>query len=119
MAERCVNMLRKEKTLIKTPRFQSANGGIVSSNGHSRARKAKPMPYKNPALPLEKRLKDLMSRMTRDEKIAQMLCVWQKKAETLLDAEGNFDFQKAKAAFKHGNGIGQVGRPSDAGKGKD
>ena len=26
---------------------------------------------------------------------------------------------KAKAAFKHGHGLGQVGRPSDAGKGKD
>ena len=57
--------------------------------------------------------------MTLEEKAAQMVCVWQKKAETLLDAEGNFDLSKAKAGFRKGHGLGQVGRPSDAGKGKD
>jgi beta-glucosidase len=56
--------------------------------------------------------------MTLEEKAVQMVCVWQKKAELLLDAEGNFDFKKAKAHFKHGHGLGQVGRPSDAGGGK-
>ena len=53
--------------------------------------------------------------MTLEEKAAQMVCVWRKKAEMLLDAAGNFDFQRAKAAFKKGHGLGQVGRPSDAG----
>jgi len=77
------------------------------------------LPYRNPDLPVEKRVKDLLSRMTLEEKAAQMMCVWQKKAETLVDAEGHFDLQKAKAAFKDGRGLGQVGRPSDAGKGKD
>jgi beta-glucosidase len=57
--------------------------------------------------------------MTLGEKAAQMMCVWQKKSETLVNAEGNFDLKKARAAFKHGNGIGQVGRPSDAGKGRN
>ena len=57
--------------------------------------------------------------MTLQEKAAQMMCVWQQKAETLLDPTGNFDFQKAKAAFKKGHGLGQVGRPSDAGGGRD
>src|SRR5206468_4542245 len=76
-------------------------------------------PYRNPGLPIEKRVQDLLGRMTLEEKAAQMMCVWQKKAETLLDAEGNFDLPKAKASFKKGHGIGQVGRPSDAGKGKD
>jgi beta-glucosidase len=81
--------------------------------------KAKVSPYKNTALPAAKRVKDLLSRMTLDEKAAQMMCVWQQKAETLVDADGNFDLQKAKAAFKAGHGLGQVGRPSDAGGGKD
>jgi beta-glucosidase len=76
-------------------------------------------PYKNPATPIEKRVEDLLSRMTLEEKAAQMMCVWQKKAETLLDAQGNFDLQKAKASFGHGHGLGQVGRPSDAGQGKN
>jgi beta-glucosidase len=71
--------------------------------------------YKNSALPAEKRVKDLLARMSLDEKAAQMMCIWQEKTTKLLDAKGNFDFQKAKVAFKKGHGIGQVGRPSDAG----
>ena len=75
--------------------------------------------YKNPAVPVPRRVKDLLSRMTLEEKAAQMMCVWQKKSETLVDANGDFDLRKARAAFKSGHGLGQVGRPSDAGKGKN
>ncbi|HMB92226.1 MAG TPA: glycoside hydrolase family 3 protein, partial [Rhodothermales bacterium] len=64
--------------------------------------------------------------MTLEEKAAQMMGVWQQKADTLLDEHGNFDLEKARKAFKDGHGLGQVGRPSDAGssghepeKGKD
>ena len=79
------------------------------------ARGAKIPRYKNPSAPAASRVKDLLSRMTLAEKAAQMMCVWQEKAARLLDAHGNFDFARAKAAFKDGHGIGQVGRPSDAG----
>src|ERR1700735_3165021 len=72
-------------------------------------------PYKNPALPPSRRVKDLLSRMTLEEKAAQMMCIWQEKSTKLQDAGGNFDFKKAKKHFGHGNGLGQVGRPSDAG----
>ncbi|HEY3761100.1 MAG TPA: glycoside hydrolase family 3 N-terminal domain-containing protein [Verrucomicrobiae bacterium] len=71
--------------------------------------------YKNRNLPAEKRVRDLLSRMSLEEKAAQMMCVWQEKSAKLLDAAGNFDAAKAKASFKKGHGIGQVGRPSDAG----
>jgi len=74
--------------------------------------------YKNRSVSAATRVKDLLSRMTLEEKAAQMMCVWQKKSETLVDADGNFNLKKAKAAFKQGHGLGQVGRPSDAGKGK-
>jgi beta-glucosidase len=57
--------------------------------------------------------------MTLEEKAAQMMCVWQQKADTLVNADGDFDLAKAKTAFKHKRGLGQVGRPSDAGKGND
>jgi beta-glucosidase len=77
--------------------------------------KAKTPIYKYPAIAADKRVKDLLSRMTLEEKAAQMMCIWQEKTTKLLDAKSNFDFQKAKAAFKQGHGIGQVGRPSDAG----
>jgi beta-glucosidase len=53
--------------------------------------------------------------MSLQEKAAQMMGVWQQKATKLVDAQGNFDLAKAKAAFKQRHGIGQVGRPSDAG----
>src|ERR1017187_1143187 len=75
--------------------------------------------YRNATLPAAKRVKDLLSRMTLEEKAAQMMCVWQRKAETLVDADGKFELRKAKSAFKDGCGLGQVGRPSDAGKGQD
>jgi len=71
--------------------------------------------YRDATLPAEERVKDLLGRMTLEEKAAQMTCVWQQKAETLVNEAGEFDIGKARAAFGHGNGIGQVGRPSDAG----
>ena len=75
--------------------------------------------YLNPAASIEKRVKDLLRRMTLEEKAAQMMCVWQQKAEKLVDANGAFDLQKAKANFRKGHGIGQVGRPSDAAGGRN
>jgi beta-glucosidase len=77
------------------------------------------LPYKDSSLPPEARAQDLLSRMTLEEKAAQMLCVWKAKADTLVDAQGNFDPAKAKAAFGSGHGLGQVGRPSDAGNGQN
>jgi len=72
-------------------------------------------PYRDASLSAEQRAADLLARMTLEEKAAQMMCVWQRKAETLVDVNGAFDLEKARRAFGHGNGIGQVGRPSDAG----
>ncbi len=89
---------------------------VVSKRG--KPAEAKPR-YRNPGLPASARVKDLLSRMTLDEKAAQMMCVWQRKADTLVDSEGNFDARKAEASFGNKLGIGQVGRPSDAGKGLD
>ena len=89
------------------------------ANRKSESKETRIPPYRNPDLPAAKRVKDLLSRMTLEEKAAQMMCVWQRKAETLVDADGRFDLRKAKSAFKGGRGLGQVGRPSDAGKGQD
>src|ERR1039458_5007153 len=82
------------------------------------SKRSKLLAYRDPKLPPGRRVSDLLARMTLEEKAAQMVCVWQKKADLLLDAKGNFDFKKAKDHFKHGGGLGQVGRPSDAGGGK-
>ncbi len=79
----------------------------------------KNIPYKNPDLLIEKRVADLLPRMTLDEKAAQMVCVWQDKSETMLDEKGNFDLKKAQKHYQEGYGLGQVGRPSDSGGGKN
>ncbi len=78
--------------------------------------KAKPR-YLDRALAPKKRVADLLRRMTIEEKAAQMMCVWQQKADNLVDERGRFDLSKARASFKEGFGLGQVGRPSDAGGG--
>lgn len=84
----------------------------------STSRKPRGTPaYKNISASTDKRVRDLLSRMSLAEKAAQMICVWQTKAATLVDSAGKFDRKKAERAFKSKNGIGQVGRPSDAGGG--
>jgi beta-glucosidase len=75
--------------------------------------------YKQADRPIDQRVADLLSRMTLEEKAAQMICVWQTKPQQLLDKNGNFDIAKARQNFGRGNGLGQVGRPSDAGGGKN
>jgi beta-glucosidase len=66
--------------------------------------------YKDPATPVDKRVDDLLARMTLDEKVAQMCCLWEGK-NNLLDTAGNFDPKKAVAVIP--SGIGHIGRPSD------
>ena len=66
--------------------------------------------YRDSQAPIDARVEDLISRMTLQEKIAQLSCIWQDKSE-VEDAKGNFDAAKAARLFP--NGIGQVARPSD------
>ena len=71
--------------------------------------------YRDKTRPIQQRATNLLSLMTLAEKAAQMVCVWNLKKETLLDDHGRFDATKAKQHYGHGNGLGQVGRPSDFG----
>jgi beta-glucosidase len=66
--------------------------------------------YKNPRLPTARRVEDLLVRMTLEEKVAQMLCVWKAKRQ-LTDSGGRFDPARAPEWFRVG--IGRVERPSD------
>ncbi len=73
------------------------------------------LPYKDSRLSAKARVADLLSRMTVAEKASQMRGVWQEKNTRLLDARGDFDVGIARRSFSDGNGVGQVGRPSDSG----
>jgi beta-glucosidase len=71
--------------------------------------------YKNPELPVDERVVDLLNRMTIEEKVAQMLCIWRQKESFLFDKEGNLNLKNMKIHFK--DGIGQIGRLSDSNNG--
>ena len=72
----------------------------VAVPGEVRSPESAQAAYKNPHLTPGERVRDLMSRMTLEEKVAQMVGIWQRKAEMLVDASGKFDPGKARAAFK-------------------
>ena len=67
--------------------------------------------YKSAEAPVDARVRDLLTKMTLEEKIAQIMTVWDAKAE-VFDANGEFDAAKMSAKFPYG--IGQFARPSDA-----
>ncbi|UYV15484.1 glycoside hydrolase family 3 N-terminal domain-containing protein [Porphyrobacter sp. ULC335] len=73
-------------------------------------RAMKDAPYWNAALPTEQRVEDLLARMTLDEKVAQIITVWDSKGT--LQGDGDI-FDPAKTAARFPDGIGQIARPSD------
>src|SRR4029079_13646642 len=69
--------------------------------------------YKNPRLPVEQRVADLISRMTLEEKIAQLTCLWTQrpeKGDRIDFATNRGDFSPEKAAQVMKYGIGQIAR---------
>jgi beta-glucosidase len=64
------------------------------------------VPYRNPALPIEQRVDDLLARMTVEEKVAQLGSIW---LNDVLD-EPNFAPEKAGNHLRIS--IGQVVRPA-------
>lgn len=54
------------------PKVLICSALLISSAAYSQAAQVQNPPYKNPALPIEERVEDLLGRMTIDEKIAQI-----------------------------------------------
>jgi len=77
--------------------------------------------YRNAKLPLEQRLADLLSRMTLEEKVAQIEGVWENPAfmktpeSRFVDEKGTFLPDHAAVLLK--DGIGQMSRPSEVSHG--
>lgn len=67
--------------------------------------------YKKPQLSVEERVADLLGRMTLEEKVAQMLCVWGQKKTIMFDGNGKLAVSNLGKYLK--DGIGQIGRLSD------
>jgi len=73
--------------------------------------------YRNPKLPVEQRLADLLSRMTLEEKVAQLQGVWENQQfmktpeSRFVDDKGAFLPDHAALLLK--DGIGEMSRPSE------
>lgn len=90
------------------------SGSFVSAQNDTPA-------YRNPKLPIKERVKDLLTRMTLEEKVAQMMCLWMEKPNdnSRVPKEqqplgGEFSSELAKQKMPHG--IGQFARQRE---GKD
>src|SRR5689334_16891519 len=69
--------------------------------------------YKNARLPVERRVEDLLGRMTLEEKVAQLLCLWGARPQVGPQTDfsvdrGDFSAERAREVMK--NGIGQIAR---------
>ncbi|MBB4098830.1 glycoside hydrolase family 3 N-terminal domain-containing protein [Sphingomonas kyeonggiensis] len=73
------------------------------------ARADRPL-YKDASQTVDARVEDLLARMTLEEKVAQLVAIWEHK-DRIQTAAGDFDPAKASQAFP--NGLGMVSRPSD------
>ena len=66
--------------------------------------------YRDASVPIERRITDLLSRMTLEEKVAQMMCLWDQK-KLITDSSGHFNPARAPQWFRVG--IGRIERPQD------
>ncbi|HKV26209.1 MAG TPA: glycoside hydrolase family 3 N-terminal domain-containing protein [Candidatus Acidoferrum sp.] len=79
------------------------------------------LPYRNPKLPVEQRVADLLSRMTLEEKVAQLEGVWENKQfmktpeSRFVDDQGHFLPEHAAVLLK--DGIGEMSRPGEVAAG--
>ncbi|MCU0429265.1 MAG: glycoside hydrolase family 3 C-terminal domain-containing protein [Cytophagaceae bacterium] len=63
--------------------------------------------YKDPKQPVEVRVKDLLGRMTIDEKVAQLIGFWDIDDSKTLSGDSTFKEEVFRELFK--NGIGEIG----------
>jgi beta-glucosidase len=83
---------------------------ILAAPSAARAQPPAGAPYRDPRAPIETRVRDLLGRMTLEEKAAQLRSMWFGKS-AILDTAGAFSPEKAATALA--DGIGQIGRPGD------
>jgi beta-glucosidase len=105
---------------IKRRQFLASMGTVAglaavpAASALAQAKRAGVPLYKQSGAPISARVEDLLGRMTLEEKIAQMQCIWQKKA-AIQNPDTSFSADKASAAYPHG--MGMFARPSDRQRG--
>lgn len=93
-------MRMTRRTLLTTTGLAIAFPGLAASN---------PI-YKRVNMPVPQRVRDLLRRMTLEEKVAQLCSMWMTKA-SIMEETLVFSPERAAKAIPHG--IGQIARPSD------
>jgi len=101
-----MSALRAQSALLLAATF--ALSGVASAQSGTSPASA---PYRNAKLPVERRVDDLLARMTLEEKVAQMLSFWQPEKATITASDGHFDPSHAPRWFRVG--LGRIERPSD------
>ena len=66
--------------------------------------------YRDASQPVSARVEDLLRRMTLEEKVGQMMGVWETRGDIQTPA-GAFSPDRASKAYP--NGLGQISRPGD------
>ena len=66
--------------------------------------------YRDRTRPVDERVRDLLARMTLEEKVAQTLALWKGK-EKITDAQGQLDPAGARVLLARG--LGQLSRPTE------
>jgi beta-glucosidase len=66
--------------------------------------------YKDASQPIDRRVEDLLARMTLEEKTAQLITIWEHKDKIQTDDGA---FSPAEASQNFPQGLGQIARPSD------
>jgi len=66
--------------------------------------------YRDRTRPVDERVRDLLARMTLEEKVAQTLALWKGK-EKITDAQGQLDPAGARVLLA--SGLGQLARPTE------
>jgi beta-glucosidase len=81
------------------------------------ARPQSALPYRDPKLSVDQRVADLLSRMTLEEKLAQLESAWENPQffknpqDLFVDKKGAFLPERAAVLLKYG--LGQMSRPSE------